>query len=279
MAVHIADAVNMALMLLSSLQVWNRHFWYVHIVWLAFQNDFEILGLRGGNGRVFVHSPAAPKTIFLKRSIIHSIKFEYDIFKQSWGFLWLIWRKVTKTILNKSLFCNKGLLYTPQSKTELWGIDTTGAHAHLWVWHLPSVQQTELRYRRPLAREQKGKLPPPEWFSWKWNSQALRKTCQNGPVMRPRNTFPEAQRMPGTKLADEMWQHGRTFWRWSWSSWVHLKAWAATWVRPGMLSPLLDSSRGAALKQEHSLEKSPNLLSIFLYIYAWEQSNETNMLY
>lgn len=121
MAVHTADAVNMALMLLSSLQVWNRYFWYVHVVWLAFQNDFEILGLRGGNGRVFVHSPAAPKTIFLKRSIIHSIKFEYDIFKQSWGFLWLIWRKVTKTILNKSLFCNKWLLYTPQSKTELWG--------------------------------------------------------------------------------------------------------------------------------------------------------------
>lgn len=36
--------------------------------------------------------------------------------------------------------------------------------------------------------------------------------------------------------------------------------------RPGILSPLSDSSRGTACKQEHSLEKSPNLFSIFLYI-------------
>lgn len=41
--------------------------------------------------------------------------------------------------------------------------------------------------------------------------------------------------------------------------------------RPGMLSPLSDSGRGAAFKQEHSLGKSPNLFSIF-FLYMPENS-------
>lgn len=41
--------------------------------------------------------------------------------------------------------------------------------------------------------------------------------------------------------------------------------------RPGMLSPLSDSSRGAAFKQEDSLGKSPNLFSIF-FLYMPENS-------